>query len=116
MQGKTFVTGGLDVLETIGKKTFDVIKDHDPGLKKTKGLFFERGDKPNLSQMLKDAKEQREVQEKQEHENEEARKAHFGSLFDDFQGITLVYSIMQRHISIRTERPLRAYPRVGVKN
>ena len=39
--------------------------------------------------MLKDAKEQREVQEKQEHENEEARKAHFGSLFDDFQGIML---------------------------
>lgn len=85
--GKTFVAGGLDMLESIGKKTFDVIKDHDPGLQKTKGLFFERGNKPNLSQMLRDAKEQREVQERQQQESEEARKAHFGSLFDDFQGL-----------------------------
>lgn len=85
--GKTFVSGGLDVLESIGKKTFDVIKDHDPGLRKTKGLLFERGDKPNLSQVLKDAKEQREAQEKLQQESEEARKAHFGFLFDDFQGL-----------------------------
>ena len=63
-----------------------MIKDHDPGLRKTKGLFLERGDKPNLSQMLRDAKEQREAQERQEQETEEARKAHFGSLFDEFQG------------------------------
>ena len=64
-----------------------MIKDHDPGLRKTKGLLLERGDKPNLSQMLRDAKEQREVQERQEQASEEARKAHFGSLFDEFQGM-----------------------------
>ena len=83
-------------MESIGKKTFDVIKDHDPGLKKTKGLFFDRGDKPNLSQMLRDAKEQREAQEKQEQETEEARKAHFGSLFDDFQGMCLSGSQLKK--------------------
>ena len=73
-----------------------MIKDHDPGLRKTKGLLFERGDKPNLSQMLRDAKEQREAQERQEQECEEARKAHFGSLFDDFQG-TVKFLIIRTH-------------------
>ena len=40
---------GLDVLETIGKKTFEQIKETDPGVVKTKG--FLAGNKPNLSQV-----------------------------------------------------------------
>lgn len=38
-QGKTVITGGLDALEFIGKKTMDVIAEGDPGFKKTKGLM-----------------------------------------------------------------------------
>ena len=38
-QGKTMITGGLDALEFIGKKTMDVIAEGDPGFKKTKGLM-----------------------------------------------------------------------------
>lgn len=38
-QGKTVITGGLDALEFIGKKTMDVIAEGDPGFKKTKGLI-----------------------------------------------------------------------------
>lgn len=85
--GKQLVTGSLDVLETLGKKTFDVINDHDPGLKKARAFLHDRGDKPNLSAVLRDAKEQQETRTRQEKESEEARKAHFGSLFDDFQGL-----------------------------
>lgn len=84
---KNIVTGSLDALETLGKKTFDVITERDPGLKKTRGFLLDRGDKPNLSDMLRDAKEHNEAMVKQEKENEEARKAHFGSLFDEFQGL-----------------------------
>ncbi|XP_033743309.1 protein FAM114A2-like isoform X3 [Pecten maximus] len=81
------VTGSLDVLETIGKKTFDVIKDHDPGLHKTKEVLFQRGDKPNLSQILRDAKEDSAKRMEQEKESDDARKAHFGFMFDEYQGL-----------------------------
>lgn len=33
------ISGGLDALEFIGKKTMDVIAEGDPGFKKTKGLI-----------------------------------------------------------------------------
>lgn len=39
-KGKTVLTGGLDALEFIGKKTMDVIAEGDPGFKKTKGLMI----------------------------------------------------------------------------
>lgn len=90
IQSKNLVTTGLDALETIGKKTFDAINERDPGLKKTRGFLADRGDKPNLSAVLREAKEQEEVRAQQEMESEEARKAHFGSLFDDFQGTSTI--------------------------
>ncbi|XP_054574045.1 protein FAM114A2 isoform X3 [Eptesicus fuscus] len=37
--GKTVISGGLDALEFIGKKTMDVIAEGDPGFKRTKGLM-----------------------------------------------------------------------------
>lgn len=40
LKGKTVLTGGLDALEFIGKKTMDVIAEGDPGFKKTKGLMI----------------------------------------------------------------------------
>lgn len=39
------VIGGLDVLEIIGKKIFEVIKDYDFGFSKIKGILFEKTDK-----------------------------------------------------------------------
>lgn len=44
------VSSGLDVLETIGKKTYDAIAEGDHGLKKT--IERNRKNKPNLSQVL----------------------------------------------------------------
>ena len=34
------ISGGLDALEFIGKKTMDVIAEGDPGFKKTKKLMI----------------------------------------------------------------------------
>jgi len=82
--GQTVVTGGLDVLEALGKKTFDVIAEGDIGLKeKIKGS----GNKPVLSQVLKEAAKEAEEKAKIDEEFEEARQAHFGSMFDEFNGL-----------------------------
>lgn len=83
---KTLVTGGLDVLETIGKKTFEVIKDHDPGLSKTKGILFEKSDKPSLSQLLREAQKEEEAKEERKKEEDEARLSNFKALFEENQG------------------------------
>jgi len=46
--GSKVLTGGLDTLETIGKKTMEVLQEGDPGLKKKRALF---SGKPVLSQV-----------------------------------------------------------------
>lgn len=81
------MTGGLDTLEAIGKKTMEVLQEGDPGLKKKRAFFLNEGDKPNLSQILREAKEKAESEEKTIEEKQLARKIHFESLFDDFQGL-----------------------------
>lgn len=82
---KKVVSSGLDVLETIGKKTYDVIAEGDYGLKKT--IERTNKNKPNLSQALREAKEEAEEKAKEEEEFLESRKCHYGAQFDDFQGL-----------------------------
>ncbi|XP_038647342.1 protein NOXP20-like isoform X2 [Scyliorhinus canicula] len=81
--GKTVITGGLDALEFIGKKTMNVLAESDPGFKKTKILIHRTA---TLSQMLREAKEK----EKQQlsHQITAEKTAHYGMLFDDFQGLS----------------------------
>ncbi|XP_023145955.1 protein FAM114A2 [Amphiprion ocellaris] len=85
--GKTVITGGLDALEFIGKKTMDVIAEGDPGFKKTKGLMNRNA---TLSQVLREAKEREEQQtaEKDSMDSEKKVVAHYGMLFDEFQGLS----------------------------
>ncbi|XP_014907619.1 protein FAM114A2 [Poecilia latipinna] len=85
--GKTVITGGLDALEFIGKKTMDVIAEGDPGFKKTKGLMNRNA---SLSQVLREAKEREELQtaEKESSDTEKKVVAHYGMLFDEFQGLS----------------------------
>ena len=47
-QSKTLVTGTLDVLETVGKKTFETIAEGDHGIKH---ILHNKGNKANLSQV-----------------------------------------------------------------
>ncbi|KAL3042522.1 hypothetical protein OYC64_020452 [Pagothenia borchgrevinki] len=85
--GKTMITGGLDALEFIGKKTMDVIAEGDPGFKKTKGLMNRNS---TLSQVLREAKEREEQQtaETESSDSEKKTVAHYGMLFDEFQGLS----------------------------
>ncbi|XP_029924076.1 protein FAM114A2 [Myripristis murdjan] len=87
--GKTVITGGLDALEFIGKKTMDVIAEGDPGFKKTKGLMNRTS---TLSQVLREAKEREELQTAEESlsssDPERKAVAHYGMLFDEFQGLS----------------------------
>ncbi|XP_052444710.1 protein FAM114A2-like [Carassius gibelio] len=83
--GKTVISGGLDALEFIGKKTMDVIAEGDPGFKKTKGLMNRNS---TLSQVLREAKEREEQQIAENSTSETDKKAHYGLLFDEFQGLS----------------------------
>ncbi|XP_066429282.1 protein NOXP20 [Eleutherodactylus coqui] len=81
--GKSVLSGGLDALEFIGKKTMNVLAESDPGFKKTKTLMEKTA---SLSQMLREAKE-KEKQRLAEQVSDE-RTAHFGMLFDEYQGLS----------------------------
>nr|XP_014436646.1 protein FAM114A2 [Pelodiscus sinensis]XP_025034815.1 protein FAM114A2 [Pelodiscus sinensis] len=83
--GKSVISGGLDALEFIGKKTMDVIAEGDPGFKKTKG-FMSRNS--TLSQVLREAKEKEEQRTATEVTMATEKKAHYGLLFDEFQGLS----------------------------
>ncbi|XP_017877284.1 protein FAM114A2 [Ceratina calcarata] len=85
--GSKVMSGGLDTLEAIGKKTMEVLQEGDPGLKKKRAFFSNEPDKPNLSQVLREAKEKAEANEKTIEEKQKLRKVHFESLFDDYQGL-----------------------------
>uniref|UniRef100_A0AAY4B648 Family with sequence similarity 114 member A1 n=1 Tax=Denticeps clupeoides TaxID=299321 RepID=A0AAY4B648_9TELE len=81
--GKSVITGGLDALEFIGKKTMTVLAESDPGFKKTKILMQKT---VSLSQMLKEAKERERERLSRQLVSEPT--AHYGILFDDYQGLS----------------------------
>uniref|UniRef100_G3TUF3 Family with sequence similarity 114 member A2 n=1 Tax=Loxodonta africana TaxID=9785 RepID=G3TUF3_LOXAF len=83
--GKSVISGGLDALEFIGKKTMDVIAEGDPGYKKTKGLMNRNS---TLSQVLREAKKKEELWTSSEVTMETDKKTHYGLLFDEFQGLS----------------------------
>ncbi|CAM4797539.1 unnamed protein product [Rotaria magnacalcarata] len=58
--GMKVVAGSLDVLETVGKKTFDVINEADPALKGTRGLLRKQN-QPTLSEIIREAKNEAET-------------------------------------------------------
>ncbi|XP_032393690.1 protein NOXP20 isoform X2 [Etheostoma spectabile] len=81
--GKSVISGGLDALEFIGKKTMTVLAETDPGFKKTKTLMQKT---VSLSQMLKEAKEKERARLGTHPIS--APTAHYGILFDDYQGLS----------------------------
>uniref|UniRef100_A0A665WJ37 Family with sequence similarity 114 member A1 n=1 Tax=Echeneis naucrates TaxID=173247 RepID=A0A665WJ37_ECHNA len=81
--GKSVISGGLDALEFIGKKTMTVLAESDPGFKKTKTLMQKTA---SLSQMLKEAKEKERA--RLSNHPFSAPTAHYGILFDDYQGLS----------------------------
>lgn len=86
--GSKVISGGLDTLESFGKKTMEVLQEGDPGLRNKRALLL-GGNKPVLSQVLKEARDKAEKEIKEVEEKELERKCNFERLFDDFQGILL---------------------------
>ncbi|CAJ0967732.1 unnamed protein product [Ranitomeya imitator] len=100
--GKSVLSGGLDALEFIGKKTMNVLAESDPGFKKTKTLMQKTA---SLSQMLREAKE-KEKQRLAEQVSDE-RTAHYGMLFDDYQGLSHLEAL--EILSNESETKVQAY-------
>lgn len=89
--GNRVISGGLDTLEGIGKKTMTMLQENDPGLlNKRKMLGMMDKDTPVLSQILREAKEKTEEAEQNLKEMQQQRykkQLHFESLFDDYHGL-----------------------------
>ncbi|XP_013192717.1 protein FAM114A2 [Amyelois transitella] len=105
------ISGGLDTLETIGKKTMEVLQDGDPGLVKKRAMLgLESGDKPVLSQVLREAKEKAEEDDRRKEEKREAKEVHYETLFDDFEGLVHLEALemLSRQVTMRIEERLRA--------
>ncbi|GJQ65404.1 hypothetical protein Trydic_g7514 [Trypoxylus dichotomus] len=81
------ISGGLDTLETIGKKTMEVLQENDPGLKRKRAFLKLDDDKPILSQVLREAKEKAEKENKELEKKHFTKKANYETLFDDHQGL-----------------------------
>jgi Protein of unknown function (DUF719) len=83
------INHSLDTLEGIGKKTMSIIQENDPGLLNRHRMLMD-GDKPVLSQVLREAKEKTEDAEKKMkliQKKSYQKKVHFETLFDDYCGI-----------------------------
>lgn len=89
--GNRVISGGLDTLEGIGKKTMTMLQENDPGLlNKRKMLGMMDTDAPVLSQILREAKEKTEEAEQNLKEIQKQRykkQLHFETLFDDYHGL-----------------------------
>jgi hypothetical protein len=102
------ISGGLDTLETIGKKTMDVLQEGDPGFKKKRAFLLNDTDKPILSQILREAKEKANIDEKSIEKKQLARKIHFEIFFDNYQGLMHLEAleILSKQCNIKIQQQL----------
>ncbi|CAH0591646.1 unnamed protein product [Chrysodeixis includens] len=109
--GTKVISGGLDTLETIGKKTMEVLQDGDPGLAKKRALLgLGAGDKPVLSQVLREAKAKADEDDRVREEKREAKEVHYENLFDDFEGLVHLEALemLSKQVSMRIEERMRS--------
>ncbi|CAH2230577.1 protein FAM114A2 [Pararge aegeria] len=109
--GTKVLAGGLDTLETIGKKTMEVLQDGDPGLAKKRAMLgLDSGDKPVLSQVLREARAKADEEDQMKEAKREAKAVHYETLFDDFEGLVHLEALemLSKQVSIRIEERLRS--------
>ncbi|XP_045778311.1 protein FAM114A2 isoform X2 [Maniola jurtina] len=109
--GTKVIAGGLDTLETIGKKTMEVLQDGDPGLAKKRAMLgLDSGDKPVLSQVLREAKAKADEEDQLKEAKREAKEVHYETLFDDFEGLVHLEALemLSKQVSMRIEERLRS--------
>uniref|UniRef100_A0A1L8DDB4 Protein FAM114A2 n=1 Tax=Nyssomyia neivai TaxID=330878 RepID=A0A1L8DDB4_9DIPT len=87
--GNKVISGGLDTLEGIGKKTMTILQENDPGLMNKRKLLGLEAERPVLSQILREAKEKSEDAERQMKlmQKHYRKQVHFETLFDDYCGL-----------------------------
>lgn len=111
------ISGGLDTLEGIGKKTMTILQESDPGLMNKRKLLGLDNDKPVLSQVLREAKEKSEESErnmKLAQRKQYKKQLHFETLFDDFHGLVHLEALemLSKQASIKLQSLLM--PMTGV--
>jgi len=79
--------GGLGVLEMVGRKTMDILKESDGGLEVTRAIFDDRKGKPTLSDLLREGKTKSEMEDGKKEEILEERKKSFQYWFDEYKGM-----------------------------
>ncbi|XP_047998687.1 protein FAM114A2 [Leguminivora glycinivorella] len=97
--------------ETIGKKTMEVLQDGDPGLAKKRAMLgLDPGDKPVLSQVLREAKARADEEDRAREMKREAKEVHYENLFDDFEGLVHLEALemLSRQVSMRIEERIRS--------
>lgn len=83
------VSGGLDTLEGIGKKTINILNETDPNIKnKIRNI----NNKPNLSDILKEAKERSDEVSTSEKQNS-LKPVSFEHLLDDYKGLVFLEAL-----------------------
>lgn len=85
------VAGGLDTLEGIGKKTINILQDTDPNIK-SKIRNMNVSSKPNLSDLLKEAKERGDDDSPTENEKS-LKKVSFEHLLDEYAGLVFIEAL-----------------------
>ncbi|XP_061717225.1 protein FAM114A2 [Cydia pomonella] len=109
--GTKVISGGLDTLETIGKKTMEVLQDGDPGLAKKRAMLgLDPGDKPVLSQVLREAKARADEEDRAREQKREAKEVHYENLFDDYEGLVHLEALemLSRQVSMRIDERIRS--------
>lgn len=96
------VFGGLDTLEGIGRKTINILHENDPNLK-NKILGMSHSEKPNLSEILKEAKERPE--DTSQKSEIYTLQLSFEQLLDDYKGFVYLEAIeiLSNHSKMRIE-------------
>lgn len=82
--GSKVLSGGLDTLEMIGKKTMDILTEGDPGLRKKRAMFE---GKTSLSEVLREAKMKAEKEAEERRAEEAEDSVNYSKLFDEHQGL-----------------------------
>lgn len=109
--GTKVINSGLVTLETIGKKTAEILQEGDPGLKKKRAFLQISQDKPVLSQLLREAKEKAEEENKIFEQKHSVKKANYESIFDDHQGLVHLEALemLSRQCDIKLQTVLETY-------
>ncbi|CAI7991885.1 Protein FAM114A2 [Geodia barretti] len=82
------MSGGLDALENIGKKTMEVLTEGDPGFQNKRKLL--KREAPSLSALLREAKAEAEAKQNEAETTSQQKgqaQQSYSSLFDEYQGV-----------------------------